>query len=876
MSVAAPPQAAPAKPQATLASAARGALQRKCNCGSSKSSSEGRDDELPSPFLQRKLAIGASNDPLEQEADRIADQVMATPTHQAVSGAPPRIQRVSGQSNGQMDAAPPSVDQVLSSPGRPLESALRQDMEQRFGHDFSRVRVHSGGVAEQSAQEVKAHAYTVGHNIVFGAGRFAPVTHDGRRLIAHELTHVVQQSGADGMNLSQSNDKRGLSPIAMAAPKLKGSDPFESYPFESFELQMQAKEGAATGGVPSRREQGPLNFLSTAAPGGLGLTSAPPIVHEVLSSPGQPLGTTERAFMEPRFGQDFSGVRVHTGAKAAQSAAAVHARAYTAGNNIVFGGKESASNLPVLAHELAHVVQQSGGSPVLQRLKYCKDFLDQTERPGVREHSVRDHLAIDAALFGKVVKELPIPEGSAAAKRTDQKDDTQIPPYIAGTRGYADVALLRGTNLEILEVKKATWEPDGAEFAEGQLEKYIRKGRENRDIVTQNWRKKREKIEGKSSNDTITSVNPMPMGRLTLLPNPRVIGGVPVLLRWCNNGLLVFKPESPKDKKPEDKKPKDKEPKDKKPEPNDGLPELLKKLGKELAPWLARAALLDIGLALARVMLAFVSAPLAALAAVVLGIAFFWDELKSVASKIAGLAEAVWDKIAGLAGWVRGAFTSILGMLNKLGIKLAELGSFLAGKIASFVKKLAEGVAWVAGRIAAGGKWVGRKIASGAEAFWDWLWGSGVEPIYPVIDIPIKEETTKCATVAHEDSIVRLNADLLFPYNKWELKGAADTHLKEAAKKIASMLQKDDWIKFEGYTDIIGSTAFNQPLSERRAEAVRSWFVAHGVVPMSRTRIEGYGKRMARAKANDEEGRKKDRRVDIWLPKRGGTRKVCW
>ena len=93
-----------------------------------------------------------------------------------------------------MEAAPASVDQALASPGRPLEPALRQDMEQRFGYDFSAVRVHSGAAAEQSARDVNANAYTVGHNIVFGAGRFAPGTHEGRRLLAHELTHVVQQS----------------------------------------------------------------------------------------------------------------------------------------------------------------------------------------------------------------------------------------------------------------------------------------------------------------------------------------------------------------------------------------------------------------------------------------------------------------------------------------------------------------------------------------------------------------------------------------------------------------------------------------------------------------------------------------------------------
>jgi hypothetical protein len=143
--------------------------------------------------IQLRLAINQPGDVLEQEADRIADRAMATPPYTAVSGTPPYIQRFSGQSNGQMDAAPASVDRALASPGRPLEPVLRQDMEQRFGHDFSQVRVHSDPTAEQSAREVNAHAYTVGHNIVFGAGRFAPETQVGRRLIAHELTHVVQQ-----------------------------------------------------------------------------------------------------------------------------------------------------------------------------------------------------------------------------------------------------------------------------------------------------------------------------------------------------------------------------------------------------------------------------------------------------------------------------------------------------------------------------------------------------------------------------------------------------------------------------------------------------------------------------------------------------------
>ena len=94
-----------------------------------------------------------------------------------------------------MGTAPPSVREALSSAGQPLTPETRAFFEPRFGRDLSEVRVYTGGAAEQSARDVRAHAYTVGHNIVFGLGRFAPGTYAGRRLIAHELTHTLQQQG---------------------------------------------------------------------------------------------------------------------------------------------------------------------------------------------------------------------------------------------------------------------------------------------------------------------------------------------------------------------------------------------------------------------------------------------------------------------------------------------------------------------------------------------------------------------------------------------------------------------------------------------------------------------------------------------------------
>jgi hypothetical protein len=145
--------------------------------------------------LQKKLSIGTNNDPLEQEADRVADQVLSSPMDSSISHSAPRIQRFAlHAAESTNDTAPSSVDNVLASSGRPLEPPIKNDMSQRFGHDFSDVRVHSGAAAQQSARDVNANAYTVGNNIVFGAGHYAPTTHQGKRLLAHELTHVVQQS----------------------------------------------------------------------------------------------------------------------------------------------------------------------------------------------------------------------------------------------------------------------------------------------------------------------------------------------------------------------------------------------------------------------------------------------------------------------------------------------------------------------------------------------------------------------------------------------------------------------------------------------------------------------------------------------------------
>jgi len=105
---------------------------------------------------------------------------------------------------------PPIVHDVLRSSGQPLDTGTRAFMEPRFGYDFSGVRVHSDSRAAESARSVNALAYTVGRDVVFGAGQYAPGTIAGKKLLAHELTHVVQQQGfqatsMDGHSIAPAN-----------------------------------------------------------------------------------------------------------------------------------------------------------------------------------------------------------------------------------------------------------------------------------------------------------------------------------------------------------------------------------------------------------------------------------------------------------------------------------------------------------------------------------------------------------------------------------------------------------------------------------------------------------------------------------------------
>ncbi len=163
--------------------------------------------------LQAKLTVSQPGDPYEIEADRAADRIMRmeTPSSHAdrlsfsafngraaqrkcdkCDEEEQQVQR-KGDSNP-VDVAAARVGDTLSSAGQPLDSSSRSFFEPRFARDLGDVRIHTGAKASESARALNAQAYTVGHHIVFGAGQYVPTSQSGRHLLAHELSHVSQQT----------------------------------------------------------------------------------------------------------------------------------------------------------------------------------------------------------------------------------------------------------------------------------------------------------------------------------------------------------------------------------------------------------------------------------------------------------------------------------------------------------------------------------------------------------------------------------------------------------------------------------------------------------------------------------------------------------
>ena len=174
-------------------------------------------------FFQPKLTVNQPNDVYEQEADKMADHVMgkgdssgnvASFFRPAADGLQRKCQACeeeeskvhrkessTGTAQGGMELD--NYVGSLGSSGQNLPQDSKQFFESKFGHDFSNVKLHTDSVAAKSAQSINALAYTSGNNIVFNSGQYSPESEGGKRLIAHELTHVVQQNKGGSPNIQK-------------------------------------------------------------------------------------------------------------------------------------------------------------------------------------------------------------------------------------------------------------------------------------------------------------------------------------------------------------------------------------------------------------------------------------------------------------------------------------------------------------------------------------------------------------------------------------------------------------------------------------------------------------------------------------------------
>ena len=191
-------------------------------------------------MIQNKLKINKLGDLYEQEADRVAERVMRMeelrvqrrPDEELIQKKPvitPLVQRQSERAEEEIPGRSNEVASALSPQsvrggGQPLPESTRAYFEPRFGHDFSRVRIHADERAAKTAQSINARAFTVGKDVSFGSGQYSPDTTEGKKLLAHELTHMVQQTGNDNLKRNTIDSKTHIAPVrqTLTAPQIQG------------------------------------------------------------------------------------------------------------------------------------------------------------------------------------------------------------------------------------------------------------------------------------------------------------------------------------------------------------------------------------------------------------------------------------------------------------------------------------------------------------------------------------------------------------------------------------------------------------------------------------------------------------------------------
>lgn len=329
------------------------AVVRRCACGGA-CGADGRCAHCraneakgrAAPARDSSVRVERADGPLERDADRIAERALrgGGGLGEAGAGGAGVVQRAPASAGAPPSVAPGTAGEIraLRGGGSPLPAGERSFFESRMGHDFGHIRVHDGPGPARLARSLQARAFTHGEDVVFGAGQYAPGTAAGRGLLAHELAHTLQRPG-DASVLRQADG--GASGAELTQDDL---DKFEGSGPATEESEVGEPEGAPPQEEEAQAKAGPggRDTIAGPAPGG---------------SSGRPLAAATRTRMERAFGHDFSAVRVHTDAGAHAYVAGAGAHAAALGTNIYARSDAGIERQPwLLAHELAHVVQQSG------------------------------------------------------------------------------------------------------------------------------------------------------------------------------------------------------------------------------------------------------------------------------------------------------------------------------------------------------------------------------------------------------------------------------------------------------------------------------------------------------------------------------------
>ncbi|MGF6227954.1 hypothetical protein QFZ27_001909 [Inquilinus ginsengisoli] len=435
-------------------------LQRKCACGASagvmgKCAGCDSDERVG---VQTKLKVSQPGDPYELEADQIAEGVVSgagaasalpaiTPLVQREEAQPEdddRLATLQRQAAEDLDqdvqakvavgAAPAggalSRSDLGGAGGAPLPGEARNFFEPRFGRDLGHVRIHDGGTAASLARDVRARAFTYGADIYFGQGQYDPVSTEGRRLLAHELTHTVQQGAGRGLVQRKATPEPGSAPATVRVPMDSAQNPNEAAA-EAVVADLGAEHAGAGEAPPPAVGGAAPSDGSAKLPASLGRAI-------LAASGGAPLPAHVRQQHEPRLGTRLDHVRVHQGGDAAAAAEALDARAFTFGSDIWLGAGESLADGALLAHELTHVAQQAprgleGGEERVQAVRrhyYSLPPLGKGIRgPGDRSHDYVQEILGKHPPNAGLFSETPIPGGAATGNdgRADfVKTDTGV------------------------------------------------------------------------------------------------------------------------------------------------------------------------------------------------------------------------------------------------------------------------------------------------------------------------------------------------------------------------------------------------------------------------------------------------------------------